>query len=120
MSVVMYFRLSESYAKQTSSHFQDSIQRFLDDEVENVKGFPLDSLVHFREILKLIGRVVNPEDLHLSAAEKKLIHAYNEKPVLSRPQHSFFSRVQIILRSIWTCIVSVILQERGSKHFRID
>ncbi|KAG8366247.1 hypothetical protein BUALT_Bualt17G0056600 [Buddleja alternifolia] len=106
ISFVLYFKLSERFTKELPAHFQENIRRLIDDEVEKVRGFRSDTVVAFRERLKILGRVVNVDDLPLSAAERKLMHAYNEKPVLSRPQHDFYSgnKAEELPEQILCCI----------------
>ncbi|GAB2214465.1 hypothetical protein Droror1_Dr00018813 [Drosera rotundifolia] len=89
MSLVLYFRVSE-HLDEMPSQFQDNIKKMVENEMEPIKGYTKESLVPYRERLKILSGLVNAEDLQLGSTEKKLINACKDKPVLSRPQHEFF------------------------------
>ncbi|KAK9682461.1 hypothetical protein RND81_10G075400 [Saponaria officinalis] len=91
MNVVLYFRLSENFSNDLPRNFQENLRRLIDDEKEKVKSFPVETMAPFRERLKILSRLANLDELNLNTTEKKLLNAYNEKPVLSRPQHEFYS-----------------------------
>lgn len=90
MSFVFYFKISDNYSKELPLQFQDNIKRIIADEVEKIRSFPIDTIAPIRERLKILARVANVEDLQLTGTEKKLMNTYNEKPILSRPQHQFY------------------------------
>ncbi|KAL2904076.1 Protein ENHANCED DISEASE RESISTANCE 2 [Bienertia sinuspersici] len=85
ISLVLYFRLSDNINEEIPSDFIDSIKRLVDNDTEKLR-----SVVPYRERLKILAGLVNPEDLQLSSTEKRLLNAYKDKPVLTRPQHEFF------------------------------
>ncbi|KAL8137762.1 hypothetical protein V2J09_003763 [Rumex salicifolius] len=95
LSLVLYFRLNEEFDSVIPLDFQESVKKLIEDATES-KGSKKDA---YRDRLKILSGVVNPDDLHLSSTEKRLINAYKDKPVLSRPQHEFF---------------------KGSNYFEID
>ncbi|VVA90721.1 unnamed protein product [Arabis nemorensis] len=96
----------------------------IDDEVEKVQGFPMDTTAPFRERLKILGRVANVDDPQLSGPEKKLMQAYNEKPGenyfeidIDMHRFGYISRkgFETFIDRVKICVLDVGLTIQGNK-----
>ncbi|KAL9273151.1 hypothetical protein AKJ16_DCAP21079 [Drosera capensis] len=54
MSLVLYFKVSE-HLDEMPSQFQDSIKKMVENEMEPIKGYTKESLVPYREKLKILS-----------------------------------------------------------------
>ncbi|XBI30775.1 hypothetical protein VPH35_054457 [Triticum aestivum] len=61
VSLVLYFKIF------------DNFDNVMNEEMEKVKGFPVDSNVPYTERLKILTGIVNPEDPQISATERRLV-----------------------------------------------
>lgn len=90
LSLVYYFTLPEGWEPNDVGNpaALEMLQRFIHDgrEQDNTKT---------RDRLKLIPRVSNldewAQESGLSGAEQRLLHKYNDKPLLTKPQQHFYS-----------------------------
>ncbi|KAL3149993.1 hypothetical protein ABBQ38_013349 [Trebouxia sp. C0009 RCD-2024] len=90
LSLVYYFTLPEGWEPNDVGNTAalQLLQRFIHDGREQDNS-------RTRDRLKLIPRVSNLDEWAkeggLSGAEQRLLHKYNDKPLLTKPQHRFYS-----------------------------
>lgn len=59
--------------------------------VKLLRNFVLDDSTEMRDRFKIMGDLVNFSELEFGYATNQIVEKYNQKPVLSRPEHFFFT-----------------------------